>query len=651
MTKCAIVTDSRQLDQMTGILAGESWLVFDLMTTGTNPEKDRIVGWILGGGENGQVFYVPVGHTGMMEAARQLPADSTAGILSSFISGKPLVGHDLFSKTAFIERLGKKPVISPKSDVMVEAYIQGTYPTVDLPSLIEVFREGKPTTEETSVETMSIEEASAHASERAYCIRKIHLELFPKIMDDRRLRRLHRLEMGVLPIAADIQKVGLRIDFDKCRAEYSRLIEESERLNQAMHGWLQRNFGISTRIDFASSPQTASLLIDRLNILKEVKTAKGNRSTSKKNFDGMRASSPIVNAMFTYRELVKAASGFYGLYPRFEGPDGRIHPRLLTCHVISGRTASADPNCQQIPKETTWSFVDFDDPTSDVCVDCAEGCKVCDRVAKKTITSYAREVFIPRQEYVFVEADYSQIELMVLAGVSGEPGMLQAFQNGEDLHRKTAALIFGVRAENVTATQRQAAKTTNFRFNYGGGPAGLSAQLGIPLKQAYEISEAYTKAYRMVDAFALKSSRDAADKGYVDTLFGRRRYMDEFNAGDPKTRARGRRLSVNLQIQGGASDIAKIGLLRQDRARRQFDKKHGCATHLCNFVHDSFLWEIPIISPDSGKQAEYLREFVTAMRVALCFDVGKLTGIRGFPRLKADFKTGSNYHSMVSFDH
>ena len=235
---------------------------------------------------------------------------------------------------------------------------------------------------------------------------------------------------------------------------------------------------------------------------------------------------------------------------------------------------------------------------------------------------------------------------MVLAGVSGEPNMLEAFRNGEDIHKKTASLIYGISLDQVTKAQRQVGKTTNFRFNYGGGPGGLAVQLGISLEQAKIIINAYRKAYKFLDSFAVRSAKEAAQEGYVETLFGRRRYMDEFTALDPKTKARGKRLSVNLKIQGGAADIAKLGMIRQDKACARFDEKFECKTYFCNFIHDSFLWEVPVISSDQKEQAGFLKQFIKAMRNALCFDVARLAGIKQFPQLKVDFKIGSNYHSM-----
>lgn len=142
--------------------------------------------------------------------------------------------------------------------------------------------------------------------------------------------------MAILPIAAKMQEVGIRIDAEKCRSENERLMKEAESLSNSFHGWLRRKFNLTERFDFGSSPQTADLMIDKLGILREVRTPKGNRSTSKKIFEGMRDTNPAVNAIYTYREMIKSATGFYNLYPQFKGPDGRIHPNLLTCHVLSG---------------------------------------------------------------------------------------------------------------------------------------------------------------------------------------------------------------------------------------------------------------------------------------------------------------------------
>ena len=318
----------------------------------------------------------------------------------------------------------------------------------------------------------------------------------------------------------------------------------------------------------------------------------------------------------------------------------------------SDECSESTPGDTDLPHKR-WIYTDSekDDPSSDFCASCSDrACQSCAKAKKKTLRTAAREVFLPREGYIFIEGDYSQIELMVLAGVSNETKMLQAFQNGEDVHGQTASLIFSIPLGEVSKEQRQAGKTTNFRFTYGGGPKGLADQTGIPLEQAFEISRAYTRAYPMIDSFARRSAREAFEKGYVETLFGRRRYMEAFKATDPKMKARGRRLAVNLQVQGGAADISKIGLIRQDRARQEIDQKFSCKTYLVLFNHDSYLWEIPIISADQEKQTSFITEFTESMRKALCFDVASLTGIRQFPALKIDFKIGVNYHDMIGIN-
>jgi DNA polymerase-1 len=663
MPEFKLVTERYQLEEMIDLLRADSYLVLDLMTTGSNPNEDVIVGWILAGITNPEVFYVPVGHLIVFENLQQLPRELVAERICELIDGKPLVGYDLFSAFGFIEKLDSRPTLIRRSDVMVEAFTTGRFSDVSLNYIAKALY--GETLKEIQVlypaaceriknkrvvhfEKIPIEIAFEYACGRGNYIRRIHQDLFDSLMSDPRLKRIYQIEMDVLPVAAKMHDVGIRVDFEKCRSEHSRLKREAENLTESIHDWLRRNFNITAHFDFGSSRQTANLLIDKLHMLEEVRTPRGHRSTSKKVYEGLRDSNPLVNAIFTYRELIRTATGFYGIYPRFEGSDGRMHPRLLTCHVISGRTASADPNCQQIPRESIWEFVDFSDHSSDECVGCSDGnCRKCSKVKKKNIRTAVREVFIPREGYMFIEGDYSQIELVVLAGASGELEMLKAFRDGEDIHEKTAALIFDVPLDQITEAQRQVGKTTNFRFAYGGGPGGLAAQLGLSLEQAYQIYAAYRKAYKMVDRYAERSAREAARRGYVETLFGRRRYMDEFTADDSKVRAKGRRLSTNLQIQGGAADIAKIGLIRQDQASRQFDEKFKCKTYLCNFAHDSFLWELPVISSDQKEQARFVRKFIEVMRSTLCFDVSELVETDQFPKLEVDFKMGMNYHSMT----
>ena len=661
-----LITNLQELEAVTRKLKGCPWLVLELATTGPNSKENSITGWALAAPGDSEVFYIPAGNLDLFEGTNHLPFGKVAEKICQLIDSKPLVGYDLTASFAFIEKLDWKPSLVSKSNVMVEAYITGRFPSTDLADLVKDLyghelaenneiltgvRRGSISIKNPRFTKIPTDNAWEYACERAFFIRKIHQDLYQEIVDEPKLKRLHQIEMDILPIAAEMQEMGLRIDSEKCRSEYERLMKGANALSDSFHGWLRRNFNITTHYDFGSSPQTAELLIDKLHILREVKTEKGNRSTSKKIFEGLRNSSPAVNAMYTYRELIKISSGFYGLYPKFKGPDRRIHPKLLTCHVVSGRTASADPNCQQIPKESAWEFIDFEDRSSDSCATCPDrACLSCTKAKKRILRTAAREVFMPRDGYIFIEADFSQIELMVLAGVAGETRMLEAFREGLDIHNHTASLIFSVPLDQVGKAQRRAGKTTNFRFSYGGGPMGLADQLGISFEQAIQINRAYSRAYPMINSFAEKSAREAFKNGYVETLFGRRRYMEEFKAIDSKMKARGRRLAVNLQIQGGAADIAKIGLVRQDRARREFDSKFSRKTYLVNFVHDSFLWEIPMISEDREKQTRFIEEFTESMRKALCFDVSALTKINQFPELKIDFKIGVNYHSMVGID-
>jgi len=363
------VTDPQELETAVEELKGCPWLVLYLATTGPNSKEDSITGWALAPPGNSEVFYVPAGSLNLFEGTNPLPSSKVAEKICQLIDSRPMVGYDLTASFSFIEKLDRKPTLVTKSDVLVEAYITGRFPSTDLGDLVKDLY-GHELTENSEIlpvgrrESISaynprfakvtIDSACRLACERVFFIRKIHQDLFPEIINNPNLKRLHQIEMDILPMAAKMKEVGIRIDSEKCRSEYERLMKEANALSGSFHGWLRRNFNITTHYDFGSSPQTADLLIDKLHILKEVKTEKGNRSTSKKIFAGLRNSNPAVNAIYTYRELIKISSGFYGLYPKFKGTDGRVQPKLLTCHVVSGRTASADPNCQQIPKESKW---------------------------------------------------------------------------------------------------------------------------------------------------------------------------------------------------------------------------------------------------------------------------------------------------------
>jgi DNA polymerase I-like protein with 3'-5' exonuclease and polymerase domains len=320
MPEFKLVTELHQLEEMIDLLGADSCLVLDLMTSGTNLDENVIVGWVLAGIATPEVFYVPVGHLSAFENLQQLPRKWVAERICELIDSKPLVGYDLLSSFGFIEKLDSRPVLIRRSDVMVEAYTTGRFADLSPKYLVQALYgvsikdieviypaacERVKNKRVVHFERIPIEIASEYACQRGNYIRRIHQDLFDSIMSDPKLKRIYEIEMDVLPIAAKMHDVGIRVNFEKCRSEHSKLKREAEQLSESIHDWLKRNFSITAHFDFSSSRQTANLLIDSLHMLEEVRTASGNRSTCKKVYEGLRDSNPLVNAIFTYRELIR----------------------------------------------------------------------------------------------------------------------------------------------------------------------------------------------------------------------------------------------------------------------------------------------------------------------------------------------------------
>ena len=394
------VTERNQLEEIVARLKTETCLVLDLLMLPPDGQQKTMVGMSLAPLSGSDIFYIPLVDSCPFQREETLWRDFVLSGVCSLIDGMPLIGEDLVNISSLIRSTGEKPRIVFEADVMVEGYITGRFPKVDLESLARsMYSKNFETahlidfSQKRSFNPQSVPQSTyiQYGSERIEYIQRIHEDLYPEILKDERLKKLYEIEMHILPVAAQMEEVGIKMDFDKCESEAERLINEADKLSEELHGWLKRNFDIENHFDFGSSPQTADLITDRLHIADEVKTARGNRSTSKKNYEGLRDSSPIIDAIFTIRELIKVATAFYRVYPKYRKPDNRLHPRLLTAHVISGRTASKDPNIQQIPRESIWEFVDFEAPESDRCVNCQSGgCKECSAAKKRSPPDWSR---------------------------------------------------------------------------------------------------------------------------------------------------------------------------------------------------------------------------------------------------------------------
>jgi DNA polymerase I len=266
----------------------------------------------------------------------------------------------------------------------------------------------------------------------------------------------------------------------------------------------------------------------------------------------------IVGVVERWRELTKLHGTYLLALPQAIGPDGRIHTTFSQATASTGRLASTNPNLQNIPVRTE-------------------------------VGREIRAAFIPADGYRLLSADYSQVELRILAHLSGEPVLAETFRRGEDVHRATAAEVLGRPAEGLTKTERDRAKAVNFGIIYGISAFGLSEQLGIPREEAQAYIDAYLARYPHVQAFIRRTVEEAEQRGHAVTLFGRRRPVPELRARNRQVRSLGERLAVNSTIQGSAADIIKVAMIACHRRLREA----GLGARLVLQIHDELLFEVP----------------------------------------------------------
>jgi DNA polymerase-1 len=364
---------------------------------------------------------------------------------------------------------------------------------------------------------------------------------------------LETIELPLLPVLVDMEWQGVRIDVERL-GEISRgFTRELADLEQAIHRAAGTDFNIN------STPQLRHILFEKIQlpILKKTKTGP---STDYEVLEQLAAAGhEVPRLLIEYRELSKLKSTYVDALPGFINPaTGRIHTSFNQTGAATGRLSSSDPNLQNIPVRT---------PRGEA----------------------IRRAFVAPPGALLLTADYSQIELRLLAHLSGDPAFVQAFERGGDIHRQTAAIIFGVPQEQVTPEMRGRAKTINFATIYGQGPFALARQLGISQEEARAFIEAYFARFAGVRAWLDRTVVEARQKGYVETLFGRRRYVPELKDRNYNIRAFGERTATNSPLQGSAADLIKIAMVRIAAALKQA----GLASRMILQVHDELVLEVP----------------------------------------------------------
>lgn len=388
-------------------------------------------------------------------------------------------------------------------------------------------------------------------AERADFAFQLASRLSQKIKENHLEKIYREIELPLVPILYQIEMTGMKVDVQVLREFSSFISAEIEKTANRIYEIAGKFFNIN-------SPKQVAEVLQDLNIQTGKKTATGQVATSKDILSELASEHEIAKLIVEYRELEKLKATYADALPELIDDDGRIHSNLNQTVTVTGRLSSSDPNLQNIPVRTE-------------------------------LGRQIRRAFVPEKGCKLISADYSQLELRILAHVAQDEVMLEAFRKGEDIHAKTARLIFGAQTEEELREKRRLAKVVNFAIAYAVEPYGLSQRVGITKTEAKKIIEDYYRTYKGVRKYMEEIPEIARQQGYVSSIFGRRRYLPAINDRNHTVRARAEREAINMPIQGTASDIVKIAMIKTEKAL----KKQNLKTRMIMQIHDELLFEAP----------------------------------------------------------
>ncbi len=418
-----------------------------------------------------------------------------------------------------------------------------------------------------------------------YVIKELKEILTKKLEEQNSLKLFNEIEMPLAEVLAKIQYEGMYIDKEELISFGEELKKGIEELTKEIYSLAGEEFNIN------STQQLGNILFEKLNLTTSKKTKKGY-STDVDALEKIKREHPIVEKILEYRSLMKLNSTYVeGMLPYINEKTKRIHSYFHQTVTATGRISSTEPNLQNIP-------------------------------TRIELGKRLRKVFKPKEGYVFIDADYSQIELRVLAHISQDEHMLEAFKNGEDIHKQAASKVLGIPIEEVTKEQRSNAKAVNFGIVYGISDFGLAEQLGITRKEAKQYIEQYLEKYNGIDKFMKEVVEEAKEKGYVETLFNRRRNIPELSSNNYMVRQFGARAAMNTPIQGTAADIMKIAMVNLNKALEEtkLDAK------IILQVHDELILEVDEKDKEQAKKMlKECMEQATQLTVPLEVEVSEAT--------------------------
>jgi len=588
-----LVLTQTQFDQWLEKLEKVDLFAFDTETTGLDPMRAEIVGLSFAI-ESGEAAYVPLAHD-YASAPMQLGRENVLAKLKLLLEdpGKSKVGQHFKYDMNLLSRYNIK-VQGVRFDTMLESYVwNSTASRHDMDSLAKQYL-GVDTIHYEDVagkgakqipfSQVDVQRACDYAAEDADITLQLHQTLWPKLETETKLGWVfEHIEMPLVPVLAQIEQYGVLIDREKLKNQTNELSKKMLELQKLAFHIAGRHFSLD------SPKQLQAILYGELGLPVGLKTPTGQPSTNEEALAALADQHELPQLILDYRTLAKLRSTYTEKLPEQINPHtGRVHTSYHQAVAATGRLSSSDPNLQNIPIRTE------------------EGRRI-------------RQAFIAPSGFKILAADYSQIELRILAHLSEDPGLLKAFQEEQDIHRATAAEVFGLKPEEVSANQRRAAKAINFGLIYGMSAFGLARQLHIDRAEAQNYIKIYFDRYPKVQEFMESIRSQAHRTGYVETLFGRRLYLNEIHSRNQNQRMGAERAAINAPMQGTAADIIKLAMLKIDHWLK--DKPEDA--HMIMQVHDELVFEVR--EDYIGELTESIRQQMTTaaeLLVPLVVDIG-----------------------------
>ncbi|HVA54520.1 MAG TPA: DNA polymerase I [Gammaproteobacteria bacterium] len=593
VSKYETILDEKSLEQWIARLEAAELFAFDTETTSLDYMQAEIVGLSFAV-KAGEAAYLPLAHC-YADAPPQLGRMKVLERLKPLLenAAHAKLGHHLKYDAHVLRNYGVM-LQGIRYDSMLESYVlDSTASRHDMDSLAEKYLDYKTIhyedvagkgAKQIGFEQVRIEDATRYSAEDADITLRLHQCLWPRLAATPTLRKVfEEIEMPLVPVLLEMEHDGVLIDTGMLKLQSTEITQSLRQLELRAHELAGNSFNLD------SPKQLQAVLFEKMQLPVVRKTPGGQPSTAEDVLEELAADFALPKVILEYRGLNKLKSTYTDKLPAQVNPKtGRVHTSYHQAVAATGRLSSSDPNLQNIPVRT------------------AEGRRI-------------RQAFIAPKGYKILAADYSQIELRIMAHLSGDSGLLSAFEKGIDIHRATAAEVFGAKLDEVSDAQRRSAKAINFGLIYGMSAFGLAKQLGIERTAAQVYVELYFARYPGVKTFMDRTRESAREQGYVETVFGRRLYLPDIRARNAQVRQYAERTAINAPMQGTAADIIKRAMI----SVHHWLKESRIPARMIMQVHDELVFEVQEpVWETLTQQVTKLMADAAQLKVPLAVDVG-----------------------------